>query len=721
MLTYLWRILFIGIFTILLLLFYFLYTSMGLRHAYSLLGYGVSQKLGFDVEVGSINLHRYPFVQAKLRIEEEYTLSLQGYINSDDWDMKYTLHNSSLLEINGTLIGHMDDFNITATSTALLGYLSDAQLNIEIQRGKEAFSLHLESQELQLRLDQGHYSQQREEGEAIFELKVAELSRLKKLMRKTYKGPLEANGTIAYAQGLRLEGISETLLGKVPFGYHKEELEVTLKNSSFQKLSQLLNTQTSFDANLSGRFAYNILHDTVETQNLRLQREKERLEGRLKAKLASDLDLSFEGSYNTHYKLTLTGLLGDDFINMDYTLHSKRLPSPIITIIDDVHTQGHVNGSFAHLHITGAGTALDGNVSYEMIKLPKSLENVTLDLKDIRTAKLATLLGYPQLPDGKSDITAHLDTLSSKSQLGQITYAQKGSYLTLPFSLDAYIKLKGTKHHFESNLSMVQSRLLFREGSYDILSKRTHLKYQMHSPALDKLAVLLEYRYLGGLDTKGELSYDKALLIQGDSTSYGGLTTYTYQGDRLAIQLANCSFDKIMNLLPYRHLLEAKTSGEIRYDFNRSVLDIDTKLQGATLLPSSVVKVLEKKGDLSLDKEVFEQSSLVARYANNQFVADLNLSNPQGYISLSKAKIEGKENKIDANFDINLQGKLFSGKILGTTKKPKIKLNMQKLLKHEIKKYMGEENHKLMKSLPMGEVAEDMAADVGAELMDLFF
>ena len=72
-----------------------------------------------------------------------------------------------------------------------------------------------------------------------------------------------------------------------------------------------------------------------------------------------------------------------------------------------------------------------------------------------------------------------------------------------------------------------------------------------------------------------------------------------------------------------------------------------------------------------------------------------------------------------------MQGQAFSGKVYGSLQNPKVKLNLKKLIRYQMDKQMdsmmGKGNRELMESMPMGGTAKDMATDVGAGFMEMFF
>ena len=110
---------------------------------------------------------------------------------------------------------------------------------------------------------------------------------------------------------------------------------------------------------------------------------------------------------------------------MDYVLSSKRLPSHICTIEDNITIKGHVNGTFSRLRIRGKGTALDGGIRFDGIKKGSQLEDLSVKLEDIHALKLSTLLGQPMLPAGKADVDLHFTYISTDKKQGKIHYILK--------------------------------------------------------------------------------------------------------------------------------------------------------------------------------------------------------------------------------------------------------------------------------------------------------
>jgi uncharacterized protein Smg (DUF494 family) len=439
-----------------------------------------------------------------------------------------------------------------------------------------------------------------------------------------------------------------------------------------------------------------------------------------------DTYLKFDGSFDTHYHLKLNGLLGDTFINMDYGLQSKRFPGPIVTIEDEIDIQGHLNGPYARLHLQGKGKALDGHIRYEGTKVGEQLENLTLVMDDIRALKLSTLLGYPKLPDGKVDIAADFDYLGMEKRKGKLSYTlRKSIYADLPLTLSSQIRIKDSNQTFNADITLGNAQLKLTEGKYNSETNLSSAFYTLKVKELNAFETLIGFKYKGPFSATGQIDYVDTVEIRGLSKTFGGMMDFLYKKERLTIDLKEVSIKSMMNLFPYTQILDADATGNINYDFKKTLLLVDTNLTNARFLHTDLVDTIYKKSQVNVLHEVFDDSTLTLRYQNDLLLGDLQLENDEGSFSLTNTKINTRKNTINAYFAFDMQEQEFSGKVYGSMDHPKINLDMQKLIQREMDKQldgiMGKKSRKLMESMPMGGVAKDMATEVGASFMGIFF
>ncbi len=436
--------------------------------------------------------------------------------------------------------------------------------------------------------------------------------------------------------------------------------------------------------------------------------------------------LQFDGTAEKHYRLNIDGSLSMDWINIDYGMRSHRLPSHICTIVDDVNISGYINGSLKRLHIFGKGSAMNGSIGYDGIKIGDRLQDVNITLRDIRSQKLSTLLGYPTLPHGKADININFGWLSKTDRKGHISYHLKsGVYEELPLSIDAKIDTIDNINSFKADASFGNIDINMSKGIYNSNTEVAQSFYLMSSPDLSQLESILKSKYSGAFAGVGMVKYDKFLHIQGLSKTYGGILDYSYKKDRLDIDLDNVSFSRIISILNYPEMIDAQAYGNINYDFNTKLLGVKSKLKKARFLPSDLVNSIKDKADVNISTEIFDNSSLDLTYHKNILLGDLKLMNKKNHFLLTNTIMNTDKDTINAYFDFKMQSQSFSGKVVGTIDDLKVNLNIQKLIEFQMDKQIdsmvGKQNREMMESMPMGTVAKDVATETAASFMGIFF
>lgn len=445
------------------------------------------------------------------------------------------------------------------------------------------------------------------------------------------------------------------------------------------------------------------------------------------AKKLDDVYLKFDGTVEKHYQVKLDGLLSDRFVNMDYVLSSARLPSHVCTIVDDINLSGHLSGSFSRLFVTSMGTAMEGKVQFSAIKRKERWEDVVTHFENIHTLKLFTLLGQPTFPSGKATITATFDYFDADTQKGKghLDYQlTKGRYKNLPLSLDAKFDIHNKDILFTSTAKLSTANINITKGNYNLETNTSQAFYTITTKNLAPLKPLIG-AYIGAFTSSGELQYNKDFQIRGLSNSFGGMIDYLYKKDMLYVDLEKVSLKRFMGLFPYPRMLDAQVNGNINYDYKEEKLLVRTDLNNTRFLNSDLVETVFQKSGVNMLKEVFPYSTLRASYQNDIVLGDIVLKNKQSHFYFTNVKMDEKHNTVNAYFDLKMQGQEFSGKVYGSLKHPKVNLNMQKLIRYQMDKqldtYMGKGNRKLMEAMPMGGVAKDMAADMGAGFMGMFF
>ncbi len=439
-----------------------------------------------------------------------------------------------------------------------------------------------------------------------------------------------------------------------------------------------------------------------------------------------DTYLTFDGLVEKHYKLKLNGPLSRKWINMDYELSAARFPSHIATIEDDINITGHLYGPYTRLYIRGEGTALNGHMKFDGLKVYNELKDVNIKMTDIHANKLYTLMGLTDLPHGKATVEAHLKYLNKETKKGTLSYSLRdATYETLPLNLTSDFNIEDDLYTFNADINLNEIKSKVTKGTHDANKKTTHAFYTLDIQDLAQAEALLGHKYYGPFYARGEINYKNAFKVRGLSKTFGGITDFLYKDDILYVDFEDASFKDIMTSLDYPTYLEAKTNGSINYDFKKELLLVNVKLDDAKFLKSDLVKKAYETADINLLYETFDASELNVKYQNNIITGSIKLANLKNHIYLTNAHINTKQKSVNAYFDVYIQNRELTGKIYGSLDKPKVNLNLQKLIQHEMDRQIdsmgGQVPREMMENMPMGGTAKDVVTGTAGSFMGIFF
>jgi len=425
-------------------------------------------------------------------------------------------------------------------------------------------------------------------------------------------------------------------------------------------------------------------------------------------------------------KLILNGYMDDSQMDMDYTLDSDCIASDFCKIDDDLDIQGHVKGPFYKLFIEGKGRALDGNLSYSALKFTDKVENIRVSMRDVNASKLIALLGQDPLIQGKANAEVHFEHMARNTKKGSILYDVKdNNFSGIPLHVQSKVMIDDMQHSFSLDMSSPHLKINITKGHYDQENSRAEAFYIVDIKDLAKLETLLGHEYLGAFYAMGELRYDKYVHINGLSKSFGGMSDFVFEKDGLHVKLDDVSLKDIMTLFPIPSMIDADATGDIYYNFIQDTMIVNADLRNAKFLRSKLVDIIHEKAGVKMMTEKFDKSRLEMSYHNSIIHGFLKLRNRNSHLYLTGATVNTQHNTIDAYFDFKMQKQEFRGKVFGSLDNPDVNLDMQKLIKYQmdkqLDKMMGKDANKLIDKMPMGGIAKDVAAGMGASFMGMFF
>ncbi len=372
-----------------------------------------------------------------------------------------------------------------------------------------------------------------------------------------------------------------------------------------------------------------------------------------------EADMIVENKYNLEVK----GSLENSYLDMDYKLTSNCIQSNICTIDDEIKILGHINGPLKNINVIGEGKALDGNISYSLLKQSDTFKDVNLAIKDMNSSKIFTLLGQTAIFKGKANAQIFFDHIGEKTKKGRIVYDVKdNNFSGLSVDIHTKIDINDVKHTFVMDVTAPELTLHLSKGHYDQERNYAHAFYALDIQDLGALGKLTGSKYTGPLFAFGEIEYDKHIIVKGLSKSVGGMLDFLYESDTLQLDLDNVPFKNLSERLSYAPLLDTNITGQIKYDFLTKTTTAKTKLKDAKFLSSEIVDTLSDKSHIDLLQEVFDDSSLNLTYKDDLLSGDIRFANTKNHLLLSQAKVNLTKKSVETTIDLKTQKYKLSGK-----------------------------------------------------------
>ncbi len=393
-------------------------------------------------------------------------------------------------------------------------------------------------------------------------------------------------------------------------------------------------------------------------------------------------NLTIKLKINNELKVTLRGELDNEDISMNYHLTGEHFTLNRVSLNDKIDIYGTLVGSFDDLKVTGAGEAFDGKVEYSFTNLPNIIKNMDLKMREVNSSKLLQFLEQKEFVQGGVDVNAHFSKFSKYEKQGVTTLYMAKALVPLfqqklPFELNAKIIFSTIKDKFNATLTSKLGEITIKNGVYDSSKKLFDSLYHIHISDLVPFKKLLHHQYKGSLNTTGDIHYEsdnEELKIKGVTSKLGGELTYIYHNRDIDLKFKNLSLKKLLDQLNTPLLFHSKINGTVNYSAKEDLVVINTQLKNTRFVPSKLTQTIQNRLKTNLLKGSYEQSYFSGGFKGDTLSAILTLDNGINYIKLSKIKLNLRNNRLNANFKIKMNGTEIEGKIYGTLENPQIKI-----------------------------------------------
>ncbi len=400
------------------------------------------------------------------------------------------------------------------------------------------------------------------------------------------------------------------------------------------------------------------------------------------------LDIKINNSSTIH----LEGVANSNEVDMTYHLKGNKYHWNNFFIDSPIDVKGNMKGLISNLIVDGKGRAFDGNISYSFIRIYKQFKDMNVVLSNAKSKEVLKFFKQKPLIKGRVNINSKFKVFSKYEKDGVAKIVMSRAFMPsvapyVPFRLNATINFKDMAYRVEGKIDSDIGSLQIEDGYYHRTKKEGRVRYVLHLIELSYFDEILKRRYTGSLDTNGSMVYkDKKFIVEGITNKFDGELSYLYSQDNLILKLKKVSLEKILKQMNYPTFLTAKVDGKVDFNIKDKIMFIDTKLKEAQFRRTKMTDMVLKAVNIDMLADVYDDSSFIAGYQNEQLSAVLKIDNRVNHIYLNNATLNKKNNSIDSDFEVRMNGQELFGRITGSLKDPSISVDMKRLIKEQIEK-----------------------------------
>lgn len=412
-----------------------------------------------------------------------------------------------------------------------------------------------------------------------------------------------------------------------------------------------------------------------------------------------DANISVNNSLDTNINGNLN-ILSQEF-DLNYLIFAESFKTKDFTLDEKIDLKGTIKGVPNLIALEGLGKAINSNLKYSLKTDNEELHDINIDIKKGSLRSVLLLTNQKPYLNGKFDLHIDIPKLDTKNPTGKASLIlHKGEVnkklikndfnITLPsdfiYSADIHSNVKNSYASLDGNVKTTLADLFFKEGKIYTKSNKVEINYIVNIPKLSKLEPIIEKKLRGSLQSTGIAIFDKELTIDGNSKSFEGDIKYVLKGSNLNAKITSVPLTNILHTLIAPKIFEGMIFGDVTYNLANKKGKVDTKIETVKLLPNQVTNILKNYANIDLTKERYNQTTFNADLNDNLITFDFEAKSKKSYIGVKDGLIQKDKNKIDAKFDLKIDGKDFSGLIKGDIMKPKVKLDSSKYLKQKVSK-----------------------------------
>jgi flagellar biosynthesis regulator FlaF len=576
-----------------------------------------------------------------------------------------------------------------------------------------------------------------------YDIKINDLSTLKNLTNKEFKGPLVTNGIfIGNEVEAIIQGNSDIAKSQTKYYFNLENFEpkninIQMKNAKIEDILVLLNKPIYAkgdlnviadikNANLSeldGMVISKITNAKINNEVLNKE-----LNQTLQSPITFQSDINaILTPYKAEIKSNITSSLAEIFMNRtiidletnniktDYKIDIKNLSKleGIITkkLNGQFLTYGSLKSFDETIQIEGDSNVFEGISKYNLELVKNTPSFIKFSVENAKLEKILQVINEPIYSNGDVNIfgdikNTNLDklegTINSRiinaSIINEVasTLFKQNLQEKINYDLNIDTNLVPNQAISSTNIESTIGNLTTKKSIYDFKENLFMSDYLLNIPSLDKLKELVKMNLKGKMDINGEiLNKNDSLLINGNSNILNGTFDFNFKNEKLNANLKNIDIQELSTMLDYSKFFDAKADFTLDYDFLLKKGDLNGKLLNGHFIENNFTQLFNQLTKDDLSKEVFETFDINSRIDNRVLTSNLIMKSQNSEINIQDSILDLEKDLIDTKINSKIKDKTFTIGLNGNAGNPKISIDTKDLLKDKIDKQIEKNKNKI--------------------------
>ena len=592
----------------------------------------------------------------------------------------------------------------------------------------------------------GNYSLFSQAFNINYAVKLQELATLEPLSKQKLSGNFRTNGNVVGDMSfLTVEGKSDVAHSKTTYHIELTDLNPTsimakTDNADLKTLLALggqkpyASSKIDLDVNfkninphqLDGDITLNTKGGKINTAMMKkdfgVNLPKTTFLMTLNATLKGD-DIVYKYAFNSNLAtVTTSGDVTPEPLKtkIKYKISFKELallqPITGVPLRGSFYTKGTVEGSKENMKVDGFSDVAKSKTTYNIALADFAPKRIKAKIRGMKLQNILHVVKQPHYADGVFDLDVDIKDVRNGKLDGIVTtHIQKGlldsKYLTKAYEFSSTMPrttfnsktttilhgdIVDTKVIFNSSLA----NLIVKKASFNIKDGSLKTDYEVNAPNLDKFFFVTATHMKGVITANGELESAKNLDLTIDTNIVGGKINAKLHNDDFHADIKGIQTMDALHMLIYPELFKASMDAKLDYNLALGKGKFTGKLSDGTVMKNQALDLIKQYVKFNMYKERFN-GDVSANINKEKIVVSLDLTSNKSAIKTKNTKLNTLKQTIDSRLTIIANKNPIDIKLTGNIMKPKIKVNLEKLIKSEagekVKKKVKKEVKKLFK------------------------